>query len=471
MTRPRIIIPISIQFSVRYILRTGLLKQISQFYQPVIVLGWEDECLASELIAMGCDVIPMPKAQMAKGFARLRKQIHRAHFDHIASCSTQIDRRRNKLLSQSNFPVRAVIRDLIYSMGAKIPGRFSALCQMEAQRLMAETNLNDYLKLVQEVRPDVFFCLTPYFIEEEFLSRAAMQMNVKTCTAILSFDNLTTRPRIPIIFDKYLLWNAINKNELFRIYPETLKKDVQIVGSPQFDFYFDQDYIWPESIWRANLGLPLDRPVILFGAGLEIIAPAEPHIVAQLDAAIRDRKIPNNPIIVLRLHPLDSLDRWENIRRKATNVVFDLAWPAGKVIAGKTNVARKDIEKLASTLKHSQVHINTSSTMTVDGAIFDRPQIGPAYDDRPGRTFDRIMRELYLREHYLPITNSGGLQIAYSTEQLIEQVNEAFVYPNRHREGRQKLVRAIATFADGNSTTRVVAALTDCLKFDSIKLT
>jgi hypothetical protein len=123
------------------------------------------------------------------------------------------------------------------------------------------------------------------------------------------------------------------------------------------------------------------------------------------------------------------------------------------------NVRRADIERLVSSLYHSKVHINTSSTMSVDGAIFDRPQVGPAYDDRPARKFDRVTRELYLREHYLPITNSGGLTLAHDRDEFIAAVRDGLLHPETQQQGRKKMTQEICTFADGKSTQRVAGEL------------
>ena len=95
--------------------------------------------------------------------------------------------------------------------------------------------------------------------------------------------------------------------------------------------------------------------------------------------------------------------------------------------------------------------------MTVDGSIFDRPQIGPAYDDNPGKKYDRTARELYYQEHYLPITHSGGLDIVRNRRALIEALGSALEQPERLAEGRKRIVKEICTFDDGQSTGRVAA--------------
>jgi CDP-glycerol glycerophosphotransferase (TagB/SpsB family) len=127
-------------------------------------------------------------------------------------------------------------------------------------------------------------------------------------------------------------------------------------------------------------------------------------------------------------------------------------------------VRRQDVQKLASCLLYSCVHVNVASTMTLDGAIFDRPQIGPAYDDTPERTYDRTARELYLQEHYLPITHSGGLEIAYSRAELIHAVRSAMDDPGRLADGRKRLVREMCTYDDGRATERVAQAMRSFLE-------
>jgi hypothetical protein len=97
--------------------------------------------------------------------------------------------------------------------------------------------------------------------------------------------------------------------------------------------------------------------------------------------------------------------------------------------------------------------------MTVDGSVFDRPQVGPAYDDRPGRRYDRTMRELYAHEHFLPITSSGGLDIAHDRQALIRAIASGLSRPALRSAGRRQLVREIITFTDGQSTERVLAEL------------
>ena len=72
MTKPRLLIPMSIQFSVRYILRTGLLDRLRETTQPVILLGWRDAELEAESKRAGTEVdhlIPDGSARVMTVFA------------------------------------------------------------------------------------------------------------------------------------------------------------------------------------------------------------------------------------------------------------------------------------------------------------------------------------------------------------------------------------------------------------------
>ena len=94
MSKPRLFIPITYHFSVRYIIRTGLLKAILPFSQPVIGLGWADEDLSRELQDMGVEVVRLPLSQFGADYSRLRRQIDTWYYDYrLCTVFTAINER------------------------------------------------------------------------------------------------------------------------------------------------------------------------------------------------------------------------------------------------------------------------------------------------------------------------------------------------------------------------------------------
>ena len=455
MSKPRLLIPISLQFSVRYLLRTGLLARIREMAQPVILLAWDDDALKRELEVEGCEVHPLAKAEWGLPYTRARMLVNLWHHHRLASPSLAIRERRDNLNRTFRQRLRQTAHVTVRKSILAIPGSSVWARKHEAELFLKDTNAREVETQIQRLAPDALFCLTPFLKDEELTARVCALLQIPSSTAILSFDNLTTRSWMPVIFQQYLLWNRHNLEQLGRGYPESLESRVEIVGSPQFDFYWNPKYLLPEEEWRRMLGLPAGRPVILFGGGHYGCAPHEPQFLEQLDGAIETGKVSRDAIILFRRHPVDPIERWQPVLRSARNVVYDDPWKLGAQVLGHTNVRDQDIVKLASSLYHAKVHVNVASSMSVDGAIMDRPQIGPAYDASPGGKYHRAAKECYLQEHYLPIYRSGGIDIVESPVKFTRAVQGAFEKPGRASEGRRRIVEEICTFNDGKCAGRV----------------
>lgn len=458
MTKPRILIPITIQFAVRYMLRTHLLEKLSEYSLPIILTAWEDEALRLEFEQVGAEVRSLPIARYGKDHSRLKAQLDLSFKDKLNSPSTAIDGYRSRIGKSFSNRLRTDVRDTYYRMRRLLPDTPYRLIRDENRAIWSDTNISEFHDLLTETKPDFLFSLTPFLPSEQLLLRAAFKMKIPMVSAILSFDNITTRGWIPVVFDHYLLWNHYNVAELRRAYPEASDKPLTIVGAPQFDFYWDKNYLWDEANWRDTLRLPAERPVILFGAGHKSITPHEIQYIAHIDEAIESGMIKHNPLILFRQHPNDSIERWQPILEKTKHVIYDKPWITGQLPA-LTNITRCDIEKLVSTLFHSAIHINVSSTMTIDGAIFDRPQIGPAYNELANENLTRVAVELYEREHFQPITASGGLDVAMSRDALISSINTYLDAPQQDSDSRHKMVEDIISYTDGQATHRVNQAI------------
>jgi len=462
MPKPRLLIPVFTHFSVRYILRTGMLAQLAGFTDPLIALSWEDAALESEFMQLGAAIYHVPNFTFSPRFKETRELVNFWHKLYRKTNTTEIDiRREASLLSfrdRVNYEI-LIMKDRIKTAN---PARIPQLLKEEESLFWSDTNYHEFDAILDQAKPDAIFSITPFVNKEEPLLRCAQKRGITRFTSILSFDNVTSRTRLPVSFTHYLVWNRYNHDELLRAYPEITPSQITISGPPQFDFYYDPAYIMSEEKWRAALKLPPSRPVILFGGGTHKIVPNEPLFLKHLDEAISSGEIPTNPIILFRRHPGDIDNRWQKVLSGVKHTWIDHSWQANES-RGQINITRDDIEQLCSTLAHCVVQINSSSTLTVDGAVFDRPQIGPAYDPDSRRRFERVLKELYLREHYIPITNSGGLDLASSRSELIRAVNDGFENPGARSVGRKKIISEICTFNDGQSTRRVVEQLRQLL--------
>jgi len=343
-----------------------------------------------------------------------------------------------------------------------LPGYSKKLFAREKQLLTRETNFNVYTQWINELNIDAVFTVTPFHKQEDLLLRACKSAGKKMITAILSFDNITKRSWIPVEYNCYMVWNKYNESELKRIYPFTYNRPVHITGAPQFDFYFKKDFLLSVNEWKSIVGLPFnDRKIILYAGGPQLLFPNEPQYLQHLDQAINDGLIKNNPVILFRCHPIDKIERWEQVLKNSTNVIFDHSWTGTENIFN-TNITNSDIKKLCSTLAYTDIHINLCSTMTVDGSAFQKPQIGPAYDEiNPGKEY--LLQQMYQQEHFLPIIKTGGLLLATSKELLIKYVNDVLGNPAVYITKSNRIIEEIITYADGQSTSRITKAMKNFL--------
>ena len=444
---------------------------MTNYAQPVIALGWDDDELQLELEAMGAEVHILPQVEYSAVHMHMTYKIDYIwNRNFLKSYSINLDRRIDDALYPKSIYRRFKQRLVraYWILQFSILKKYHQLIKAEEKAFADNPASWEVEKQLLDLNIDVVLCQTPYNHHDEVILRIAKKNKIPICAAILSFDNTTAYGRIPVVADWYLLWNEYNRKELIRGYPEASSGKIKIIGAPQFDFYYDKSYIWDERTWRERLNLPNNRPVILFAGGFFKIVPNEHHWLKQLDDAIENGEIKGNPIILFRIHPVDPLDRWKPILENAKHVVFDEPWKTPETGKGRANVKREDIEKLASTLYHSHVHINASSSMTIDGAIFDKPQIGSAYDDQPGNKYDQIVKDLYKREHFIPIVNSDGLELAHSCDELVLLINSAFENPSRLSSERKKMVKEICTYDDGKGSERLERAFKSFLKSNNL---
>ena len=75
----------------------------------------------------------------------------------------------------------------------------------------------------------------------------------------------------------------------------------------------------------------------------------------------------------------------EKVINNSKNIISSKVWghDSNSQIIGKyQNIYDDDIKESEDGFKIFDVHISICSTMVIDGSIFDKPQIGPAFSNR-----------------------------------------------------------------------------------------
>lgn len=461
-TKPRVIIPIVGQGSIIHVIRTGMLDKMREFVTPVVAMLWEQKDLMDELKAEGYEITRMPAYEVTAEYSALRTKITLWYSKYVLRSPTRVILRSYLDLY---LPIKKVWKRKIRNalpgfLFATWPSYIKKLIQKETVLVKEQPCYAAYHKWVQSLQADSIFTITPFLQEVELIARILKEEGKKVIASIHSFDNITTRQWPAFFFDHYLVWNNINKAELERINPQLKAKHaITVCGAAQFDFHYKQNFTWSREEWLSKLGLPAGKKVILYAGGPVSLFKDEPQYLAHLNEAFETGKInASEAVILFRSHPLDKKERWHALVGDSPYIIYDAA-QSGKEKFDHTNVTEDDIRKLMSTLKHADVQINFTSTMTIDGSVFHKPQIGPYYTELDKARKEKLTRKMYVQEHYAPITKSGAINMPSSREAYVNMVADALQNPSVYTKHCDDCLKTMITYTDGKSTDRVVEAL------------
>ncbi len=470
MRKKRILVTISFSFSIRYLYRSGLLHKLRDFAEPVIALTWYQEDLVEELKREGFEVHLLPESRWAKEYQDVRNKID-IWFNKFQSKTPSKAIQKKYLKQFTPFKTRLLksARERYNSLLYALPGQATKLFEREKMLLRSATNYAEMSMLVGELDIDAVFTVTPFHKQEDVLLQVCKNEGKQMLTSILSFDNVTKRGWLPVEYDVYMLWNKYNETQLKRIYP-LLKPTAKVVvtGAVQFDFYFNPDFLQTKQEWSQQAGITNKASkIILYSGGPEALLPQETMFLKDIDEAITNGDIKGKPVVLFRCHPMDKIERWKLAVGPSKNIIYETSWTGAEKLQN-SNISRDDIVKLCSTLAYTDVHVNVSSTMTVDGSAFAKPQIGPAYDKDASKS--HLLQGMYMQEHFMPIMKSGGLKQATTKQELIVFINEALAHPQHSNKVSNDILKEIITYTDGGCTDRVADVLREALMPATVKV-
>ncbi len=287
-------------------------------------------------------------------------------------------------------------------------------------------------KLIAGIDPDVVL-LTPHLMpgshHPDYL-RASMDLGLPSVLCVASWDNLSSKQIIRIRPDAVTVWNETQKREAVEIHsldPET----VHVTGAQVYDQWFD----WPErprEEFCARVGLPADRPFILYAAGALFPAPiTEAEWFVTWLRALRECAHPElrEAAVLVRPHP-KRFEQWAEIPLDQFEHVS--LWPR----EGRMPVERDAKQDFYDSIAHSHgvVGINTSA-MIEAGIVGKRVHtvLVPEFTGSQHGT---------LHFRYLAEVGGGLLSEATSLDEHFDQLAETFAAGGSDRGANRGFLEA-----------------------------
>ncbi len=280
--------------------------------------------------------------------------------------------------------------------------------------------------------PDVVL-LTPNLMPgsvQSWTITSAQALGLPTAVCVASWDNLSSKQLLRVRPDVVTVWNETQKREAIELHgvPEDR---IAVTGAQVYDPWFD----WrprPRDAFCERIGLPHDRPFVLYVAGaLFPAAITEPEWVAAWLQALRSSADPvlRDLSVVIRPHPKRTHE-WEAIDLEAWENV--LLWPR----QGEMPVAKDARADFFDSIFHSAGVVGINTSAMIEAGIVGRrvhTVLVPEFTGSQRGTF---------HFHYLTDVAGGLLQVANDMEELVAQLRESIAAGGGTQEDNREFLEA-----------------------------
>lgn len=325
--------------------------------------------------------------------------------------------------------------------------------------------------LFQELKPDlVFNCSHIHGPLADFPMRVASGLGYKTAAFLFSWDNLTSRGRIMVPFDYFLVWTDSIKQKFHEIYPEVIPDRVMVTGTPQFDFHFDPRFEWTREELCKKVGLNPSRPFILYTTGMNPDFAEEHRTVRAVIDFLQTIKQEERPQLLVRTYikgnSPEMLALGEEMRNHPDVVFPPILWDKQWVMP-----LHEDLFVYTNLLRHCMLGINGASTVTLELMMMGKPIINLAFEPPDSHLphYMRFSRHIDY-EHYRPVAASKGVMVARSLDDLKSMILRGIEQPNADQLAQQRFLETFfGNTLDGKSGQRVAHELLRLAQIDHEK--
>jgi len=226
--------------------------------------------------------------------------------------------------------------------------------------------------LLREERPDVLL-LTPLIgvvasPQLDYLY-AARRLGIPTALCVWSWDHLSSKAIIRTLPDRVIVWNPTQAREARDLH-QVPESRLAVTGAQCFDRWFDRSPSRPRAEFCARVGLPDDRPFVLWVcSSLFKGSPVEAEYVRRWIRALRESGHPELATcgILVRPHP-SRLAEWETV---------DLTGDPNVSVWGSNPIAPESRADYFDSLHYSAAVAGLNTSAFIEGAIARRPVYAP----------------------------------------------------------------------------------------------
>jgi len=368
-------------------------------------------------------VIPNYKESVKEKFLRELICLSRLYYNHR-------EVNNSTLLNSWNWNQKTFSKKLFYKAIEAIAPFFreySSIQNLEKKYQKAirlNPFYNEVKDILRKVQPDNVFCAHQRALNAPTVFAAATDLGIKAITVIYSWDNLP-KARMALKADNYLVWSDYMKKELELYYPEITSESIHVTGTPQFEFYGDENNIIDKAVFYKRYNLDLNKKIICFSGDDTKTSPDDPSYLKDIAEELTKANLQDEYQILLRRCPVDFSGRYDNVINQYKDLIKE-APPLWSFNSSKewssVYPSIEDVYLLVSTAYYSDVVVNVGSTMAFDFAMFHKPCVFINYDQLNKNIKDWSVKKIYQFQHFRSIPNKDAVIWLNSKDEIIEKL-------------------------------------------------
>lgn len=374
-------------------------------------------------------------------FFRKAKEV--AHlFNHKKDNLGIQDNLKTNYSTQKN--IRGIATRLIYKLVPYFHSEnaITTYTRWQQKTFSKEPITKQYIDLLEQEKFDflLFTHQRPPYIAP--LAYAAQKTNTPIATFIFSWDNLASKGRMASDFNYYLVWSDLMKNELLTYYPKLKAKQVEVVGTPQFEPYVLDRFACHKENFFKSFELDNSKKTICFSCGDIATSKNDALYIETICEAYVSKKIPDINILI-RTSPAETPERFSSLVKKYPFVKWNYPkWEQARNSHQEQWSQRiptiEDVVDLKSILQFTDLNINMLSTMSLDFMCFDKPVINTVFGNEENNLYNDQRFLGYVHIDY--VVQSNATKIVKNEHELIKAINLYLSSPSTDSENRKKLL-------------------------------
>jgi hypothetical protein len=262
--------------------------------------------------------------------------------------------------------------------------------------------------------------------------RAAQSLGIPAVAGIASWDNLTNKGQLRVQPDMVTVWNEQQRCEAVELHGVAPDR-VEVTGAQLFDRWFERRPSQSREDFCAMVGLPTDRPIVLYTGSSVFIAPSaiEAPFARRWIQALRASSDPivANAALLVRPHPFN-VEGW--LTADFTNLGPVAIFPGAR-FTPSSDTARASF---FDSLYYASAIVGVNTSAMVEAAILGKPVMSLLMEE-----FAATQKGT-LHFHYLLPENGGFLRVASTLDEHVTQLVDALRHPDVSRAQTQAFVRS-----------------------------